>query len=126
MLRKLHYLIVISNSNDSKLSEIAWNTPPRPLITASAAAAFLVYPVSITRFEDSQFENSKIDIMETDCKLVVHPVSVRRFPLRRFSPGAGLLRNPLFHWWRLRFSRGWVRKDGNLLKETGCISHHIV
>ena len=27
----------------------------------------------------------------------VHPVSITRFPLRRFSPGAGLLRNPLFH-----------------------------
>ena len=25
------------------------------------------------------------------------PVSITRFPLRRFSPGAGLLRNPLFH-----------------------------
>ena len=31
----------------------------------------------------------------------VHPVSITRFPLRRFS-------------------RGWVRKDGNLLTETGC------
>ena len=26
----------------------------------------------------------------------VHPVSITRFPLRRFSPGAGLLRNPFF------------------------------
>ena len=26
----------------------------------------------------------------------------------------------LFDWWRLRFSRGWVRKDGNLVTETGC------
>ena len=26
--------------------------------------------------------------------LCVHPVSITRFPLRRFSPGAGLLRNP--------------------------------
>ena len=26
----------------------------------------------------------------------VHPVSITRFPLRRVSPGAGLLRNPCF------------------------------
>ena len=26
----------------------------------------------------------------------VHPVSITRFPLRRFSPGAGLLRNRFF------------------------------
>ena len=25
--------------------------------------------------------------------VIVHPVSITRFPLRRFSPGAGLLRN---------------------------------
>ena len=30
-----------------------------------------------------------------------HPVSITRFPLRRLSPGAGLLRNPFVHrWWR--------------------------
>ena len=49
----------------------------------------------------------------------LHPVSITRFPLRRFSPGAGLLRNPFVRRWWLRFSRGWVRKDGNLLRETG-------
>ena len=27
---------------------------------------------------------------------ILHPVSITRFPLRRFSPGAGLLRNILF------------------------------
>ena len=27
----------------------------------------------------------------------VHPVSITRFPLSRFSPGAGLLRNPFFY-----------------------------
>ena len=27
----------------------------------------------------------------------VHPVFITRFPLRRFSPGAGLLRNPFVH-----------------------------
>ena len=27
----------------------------------------------------------------------VHPVSITRFPLRRFLPGAGLLRNPFVH-----------------------------
>ena len=27
----------------------------------------------------------------------VHPVSITRFPLRRFSPGAGLRRNPYVH-----------------------------
>ena len=48
------------------------------------------------------------------------PVSITRFPLIIFSPGAGLLRNPLFTLSRLRFSRGWVRKDGDLLTETGC------
>ena len=26
--------------------------------------------------------------------LAIHPVSITRFPLSRFSPGAGLLRNP--------------------------------
>ena len=51
----------------------------------------------------------------------IHPVSITRFPLSRFSPGAGLLRNPFFHR-SLRFSRVWVRKDGNLVMETGCIS----
>ena len=49
-----------------------------------------------------------------------HPVSIARLPLRRFSPGAGLLKNPFVHRQWLRFSRGWVRKDGNLLSETGC------
>ena len=49
--------------------------------------------------------------------------SITRFPLRRFSPGAGLLRHPLFTLSALRFSRGWVRKDGNLLTETGCNSN---
>ena len=47
--------------------------------------------------------------------LHVHPVSITRFPLSRFSPGAGLLGNPFVHRRRLRFSRGWVRKDGNLV-----------
>ena len=52
---------------------------------------------------------------------VIQPVSITRFPLTRFSPGAGLLRNPFVHRQWLRFSRGWVRKDGNLLTETRCI-----
>ena len=51
---------------------------------------------------------------------VIHPVSITRFPLSRFSPGAGLLRNPFFTLSMLRLSRGWVRKDGNLVMETGC------
>ena len=51
---------------------------------------------------------------------MLHLVSITRFPLRRFSPGARLLRNPLFHRQWLRFSRGWVRKDGNLPTETRC------
>ena len=51
--------------------------------------------------------------------LDIHPVSITRFPLTRFSPGAGLLRNPFVHR-SLRFSRVWVRKDGNLVMETGC------
>ena len=50
----------------------------------------------------------------------LHPVSITRFPLSRFSPGAGLLRNPFFTLSTLRLSRGWVRKDGNLVMETGC------
>ena len=29
--------------------------------------------------------------------VIVHPVSITRFLLRRFSPGAGLLRNPFVH-----------------------------
>ena len=29
--------------------------------------------------------------------IVIHPVSITRFPLSRFSPGAGLLRNPFVH-----------------------------
>ena len=53
---------------------------------------------------------------------MLHPVSITRFPLTRFSPGAGLLRNPFVTLSTLRFSRGWVRKDGNLLMETGCIT----
>ena len=50
----------------------------------------------------------------------LHPVSITRFPLSRFSPGAGLLRIHFFTLSTLRFSRGWVRKDGNLVMETGC------
>ena len=50
----------------------------------------------------------------------LHPVSITRFPLTRFSPGSGLLRNPFVHRWRLKFSRVWVRKDGDLLTEIGC------
>ena len=52
-------------------------------------------------------------------RLAVHPVSITRFPLRRFSPGAGLLINRFVHRFWLRLSRGWVRKDGNLLTEIG-------
>ena len=64
---------------------------------------------------------------------LLHPVSITRFPLSRFSPGAGLLGNPFFTLYIFSvyrtfsvldifsgFSRGWVRKDGNLLTETGC------
>ena len=54
------------------------------------------------------------------CYIILHPVSITRFPRRRLSPGAGLPRNPLFRRKWLRLSRGWVRKDGNLLTETGC------
>ena len=50
----------------------------------------------------------------------IRPVSITRFPLSRFSPGAGLLRNPFFTLSTLRLSRGWVRKDGNLVMETRC------
>ena len=53
-------------------------------------------------------------------QIYLHPVSITRFPLRGFSPGAGLLRNPCCTPSRLRFSRGWVRKDGNIVMETGC------
>ena len=62
--------------------------------------------------------HSKIVISPS--RATLHPVSITRFPLTRFSPGSGLLRNPFFHRWRLRFSRVWVRKDGNLVTETGC------
>ena len=55
----------------------------------------------------------------------IHPVSITRFSITRFSPGSGLLRNPFLHRWRLRFSRVWVRKDGNLLTETGCTHHTL-
>ena len=55
------------------------------------------------------------------CPCVVHPVSITRFPLTRFSPGSGLLRNPLFYTINDNISRVWVRKDGNLVTETGCI-----
>ena len=58
--------------------------------------------------------------VETLPQRMLHPVSITRFPLRRLSPGAGLLRNPFVTLSMLRFSRGWVRKDGNLLTETGC------
>ena len=51
----------------------------------------------------------------------IHPVSITRFPLSRFSPGAGLLRNTFFTLSMLNSSRGWVRKDGNLVMETGCM-----
>ena len=54
-----------------------------------------------------------------DSLLHVHPVSITRFPLTRSSPGSGLLRTPFVHR-SLRFSRVWVRKDGNLVMETGC------
>ena len=53
----------------------------------------------------------------------LHPVSITRFPLSRFSQGAGLLRSPFFTLSTLRFSRGWVRKDGNHITETGCITY---
>ena len=32
-----------------------------------------------------------------DRRVRVHPVSITRFPLSRFSPGAGLLRTPFVH-----------------------------
>ena len=51
----------------------------------------------------------------------IHPVSITRFPLTIFSPGSGLLGNLCFTISTLIFSRVWVRKDGNLVMETGCI-----
>ena len=57
--------------------------------------------------------------VETLPQRMLHPVSITRFPLTIFSPGAGLLRNPFVTLSMLRLSRGWVRKDGNLLTETG-------
>ena len=39
-------------------------------------------------------------------KCLLHPVSITRFPLRRFSPGAGLLRNPFVHRWWLKIFQG--------------------
>ena len=35
-----------------------------------------------------------VAVLETS---IIHPVSITRFPLTRFSRGSGLLRNPLFH-----------------------------
>ena len=60
------------------------------------------------------------------CLYCLHPVSITRFPLRRFSPGAGLLRNPFVHRKWLRFSRCWVRTDGNLLTEIGCTYRPLI
>ena len=37
------------------------------------------------------------DVAEPSAGTVIHPVSITRFPLRRFSPGAGLLSNPFVH-----------------------------
>ena len=36
----------------------------------------------------------------------LHPVSITRLPLRRFSPGAGLLRNPFVHRYWLKIFQG--------------------
>ena len=37
------------------------------------------------------------DLRDINKQLMIHPVSITRFPLRRFSPGAGLLRNRFVH-----------------------------
>ena len=37
------------------------------------------------------------DEKRSEAKRSVHPVSITRFPLTIFSPGAGLLRNPFVH-----------------------------
>ena len=44
--------------------------------------------------------------------LYLHPVSITRFPLRRFSPGAGLLRYAFFIGSGVIFSRAGSEKTG--------------
>ena len=45
----------------------------------------------------------------------LHPVSITRFPLRRFSPGAGLLRNPFVHskWLKIFQGLGPKRRESS-------------
>ena len=100
----------------------------RPAASGSDAAGSRVHPVSITLKVRHDLSNTAnwicciIIHLKKTCVRQVHPVSITRFPLRRFSPGAGLLRYVFFIGSGLRFSRGWVRKEGDLLTETGCTS----
>ena len=41
--------------------------------------------------------NDMMIVIVMDIMTTIHPVSITRFPLRRFSPGADLLRNPFVH-----------------------------
>ena len=50
----------------------------------------------------------------------IHPVSIARFPLTRFSPGSGLLRNRFCSLVEAQIFQGLGPKDGNLVTETGC------
>ena len=52
----------------------------------------------------------------------VHPVSITRFSITRFRQGLGCSGIHCFTLSTLRFSRVWVRKEGNLVTETGCMS----
>ena len=51
----------------------------------------------------------------------VHPVSITRFPLRRLSPGAGLLRYVCTNGFLSNADPGESLVRGNLVMETGCI-----
>ena len=62
----------------------------------------VMYAKHATRTTTTTTTTTTISILTTYLQCLkrrydmLHPVSITRFPLSRFSPGAGLLRNPFF------------------------------
>ena len=92
-----------NNNNNNDSNDIITNNNDRTEVAAAAEdlrsaqvsnAQRFIFTFDFTEFiiifPIEQFE-------ATVSQSAVHPVSITRFPLRRFSPGAGLLRNRFFH-----------------------------
>ena len=72
-----------NSNNTNNCGFLVWGVAARHCMCTSAAAVYSAIETPPKR--------------TPLCTMHYTPVSIPRFPLRRFSPGAGLLRNPFVH-----------------------------